>query len=159
MHHPWRELRALTGWTLHWARLPIEIIGLTDFPVRAVTLDRNLSQAERRCTIAQEVEHIRRGPVPSEPVLAAREGPRWTRRSRARRLIDLHRLGEALAWAGTIEEGEMWVDVDTLRVRLDHLHPCEVHFLRRRIQCDPSECGSCRHLSSCQNGKPDHVRA
>ena len=160
VHHPWRDFRALTDWTLRWARLPIEIIGLTDFPARTVTLDRNLSQAERRCTIAHEVEHIRRGPVPAEPVLAAREEAAVDL-AVARRLIDLKRLGEVLAWSESIEEAadELWVDVDTLRVRLDHLHPSEVHFLRRRIQCDPSECGSCRHLTVCKKGEPDHVHA
>lgn len=150
MHHPWREFRHLAGWTLCWATLPVDLMGLTTWADQTVTLDRSLLQAERRCTIAHEVEHIRRGPVPSEPVLAAREEAAVDV-AVARRLIDIRDLGEALAWSQVIVEvaDELWVSEETLRTRLAHLHPSEVHYLRRRMQCDTTGCGSCLHRTTC----------
>lgn len=133
--HPWREFRSLTDWTLTWAALPARIMGLTCWTDQTVTLDRTLLQAERRCTIAHEVEHIRRGPVPAEPVLAAREEAA-VEQAVARRLITIRALGEALAWSQhpAVVADELWVDEDTLRVRLEHLHPAERAYLKRRLE-------------------------
>lgn len=41
----------------------MRIMDLTCWTNQTVTLDKAPSQAERRCTIAHEVEHLRRGPV------------------------------------------------------------------------------------------------
>lgn len=116
MHHPWREFRALADWTLQSALLPLDFVGITDFDDKTVTLDRRLLQAERRCTIAHEIEHIRRGPVPTDPVLAAREEEQIDT-AVARKLISLERLGEALAWSANMQEAaaELWVDLPTRR--------------------------------------------
>jgi transcriptional regulator with GAF, ATPase, and Fis domain len=139
MHDPWHEFRTFSDWALHWARLPADLLGVTDFRARTVTLDSRLLQAERRCTVAHEVEHIRLGPVPADPVLAAREEAAIDR-TVARKLIEIDDLGDALAWASSLAEAaqELWVDEDTLTARLRHLHPAEVHYLRRRLQQDPS---------------------
>ena len=72
-YHPWRHFRAQAAWTLHWADLPPRLHGYTDFWGGTVTLDRRLRQVERRCTIAHEVAHIERGPLPDDDRLAARE--------------------------------------------------------------------------------------
>lgn len=136
MHHPWRAFRELVDWTLHWAHLPEGLLGLIDFGAQTVTLDSRLTQAERRCTIAHETEHIRRGPVPAH--LRARE-ERTVDRNVARRMLpDIKAVGEALAWAHQLEEAadELWVDEATLRARLEHLHPAEQHYLRRRLEDD-----------------------
>ncbi len=132
MHHPWRRLRELVDWTLHFAHLPEGILGRTDYDHRTVTIAHGLTQAERRSTIAHELEHIHRGPVPEHY---------WPREelqvdnNAARQLIDIRDLGEALAWAHDEHEAadELWVDVPTLRARLRHLHPSERHYLRRRL--------------------------
>ncbi len=110
-------------------------MGLTCWPEQTVTLDKTLLQAERRCTIAHEVEHIRRGPVPAEPVLAAREEAA-VEQAVARRLINIRDLGEALAWSQhpAVVAEELWVDEDTLRARLEHLHPAERAYLARRLE-------------------------
>lgn len=136
MHHPWRRFRELVGWTLLFAHLPEGILGLTDYRARTVTLAHGLTQAERRCTIAHETEHIHRGPVPTH--LQPREEVAVDHNV-ARQLIDIRALGEALAWALDEHEAadELWVDVPTLQARLRHLHPCERHYLRRRL--DPGE--------------------
>lgn len=135
MHHPWRAFRALTQWALCFDRLPTGTWAVTNFPTHTVTLDDRLLQVERRSAIAHEVTHIERGPVPSEHVMAARE-ELAVEKVTARRLISIEHLGEALAWAdGDTHQAadELWVDVQTLRVRLEHLHPSERHYLRRRL--------------------------
>lgn len=133
MHHPWRDFRTLIEWTLIWADLP-DMMGVTCWNTRTITLDRGLLQAERRCTIAHEIEHARRGPVLDEPVLAAKEEAAIDA-AVARKLIALDDLGEAVAWAHNLVEAadELWVDVPTLQARLEHLHPSERHYLRRRL--------------------------
>lgn len=135
MDHPWRRLRQRADWLLRWSRLPGNYAGLTDHRSRTIWLDSRLLQAERRCTIAHELEHVERGPVPTDPVLAAREEAAIDKIV-ARRLIGLHALGDALAWSLNLDEAadELWVDVPTLRTRLEHLHPSERAYLRRRLQ-------------------------
>lgn len=94
-----------------------------------------LGQVERRCTLALELEHLRRGDhgcqdEATESTVAA---------AAARYLLpDPHIVAEALVWArGDIETAadELWVDEPTLRARLDarHLHPAEHAIIVRRI--------------------------
>lgn len=125
MYHPWRAFRALSDWTLLWAALPAGILGLTDHRTRTVILAHGLTQVERRCTIAHETEHAL---GERREIVADRNAARLL-------LPDIKAIGEALAWAHSLEEAaeELWVDEATLRVRLDALHPAEVHFLRRRL--------------------------
>lgn len=130
MHHPWRALRALERFELRWAHLPIGKLGETDFDAETITLAHGLDQAERRSTIAHELEHIERGWSPC----TAREECAVDREA-ARKLIEVRALGEALAWAVDEQEAadELWVDVHMLRARLRHLHPAERGYLRRRL--------------------------
>ncbi len=64
------------------------MLGETRFDTATVALDKGLLQVERRSTIAHELEHIARGPVPDDAVLAARE-ELWVERAAARKLIPL----------------------------------------------------------------------
>ena len=134
MDHPWRRLRDRPDWLLEWALLPPGLMGSTCHRRRVITLDLRLSQAERRCTIAHELEHVERGPMPSDPILAARE-EESIERAVARRLVTIRALGDALAWARTRDEAaeELWVDVATLEARLRSLHPAERAYLTRRL--------------------------
>jgi len=133
MHHPWRAFRHLADWTLHWAHLPEGILGHTDHARKIVTLAHGLTQAERRCTIEHERQHVLRGPV--APWRRERE-EREVDAAAARQLISLDALVEALAWSDCEHEvaDELWVDVAMLRARLEHLHPSERHHLRRRLE-------------------------
>lgn len=135
MDHPWRRLRALADWLLRWSRLPGDLMGLTDHRTRTIWMDRRLLQAERRCTIAHELEHVERGPLPTDPVLAAREEAAIDK-AVARRLIGFDALAAALSWSLDLDEAadELWVDVPTLRTRLEHLHPAERAELKRRLE-------------------------
>lgn len=91
------------------------------------------SQAQRRCTLAHELAHVNLGPVPDDPVLAAREERRCDEDA-ARLLVDLPRLIRAAQWTewpGEMAE-ECWVDLATLQVRLSHLSEDE----RAQIQAE-----------------------
>lgn len=124
MHHPWRGLRALAGWTLEFAPLPEGQTGETCYESRTITLTTGMTQAERRSTIAHEVIHAER-PEFLESLRDKEE--RWVAEEAARRLIRFDHLIDALRWARNLHElaEELWVDEDTVRVRLAYLHPSE----------------------------------
>lgn len=132
MGHPWRRLRELGEWLLGWAPLPGDLRGLTDYHARIIILDPRLTQAERRCTVAHELEHVHRGPVPGWMVPREEEA---IERAVARRLIPLDRLADALAWTQDAAEAaeELWVDIPTLEARMRGLHPAERAHLRARL--------------------------
>lgn len=135
MYHPWRAFRALKHVKLRWAPLPLGILGLTDFDRNEVILDpvQNVTQADRRCTIAHEMHHLIRGPVPRH--LTAREEAEIDKQTSRLLLPDIKKVGEALAWSHDLAEAadELWVDEDTLKIRLKHLHPAERGYLRSRL--------------------------
>lgn len=127
--HPWRRLRALTDWTLRFAALPDGVQGHTDVRTQTIVLATGMGQAERRSTLALELEHV-----------AGHLNERVCDRSAARGLLPhVRRVGEALAWAHDLAEAadELWVDEPTPRVRLEALHPCERAYLRRRLADGP----------------------
>lgn len=132
--HPWRDLRALAHVVVHHVELRPGVWGAGDGHSR-IWLDRRLGQAERRCTLAHELEHLARGhrgcqdPATEATVCAA--ASRYL-------LPDPHAVADALVWArGDLEVAadELWVDEPTLRARLDarHLHPAERAIIVARI--------------------------
>lgn len=149
----WRRFAAAAGWVLHWAAPASGARGETHWPALTVTIDPALTAVEQRCVLAHELEHVERGPFPRWAT--AREEAA-VNAAAARKLIGVRELGEALAWSAVPAEvaAELDVDVPTLWARLNHLHPSEVHYLRRRLLCDPPlECGSCRYLTTCKEGR------
>jgi len=135
MHHPWRRFSELTSWTLRFADMPDGRYGQTCYQCRTVTVANGLSQAERRCTIAHETQHILRGPV-----ALGRHQQREELvidRTVARLLMpSLHKVADALAWArGNIEAAadELWVDDLILHVRLSSLLGPERQLLNERL--------------------------
>ena len=120
--NPWRELRDHHSEVeLVLTDLPDGVDGWTDG--RTVWIDRRLSQVQRRCALAHELQHLRRGVVTDSPteerlcdVLAARE------------LIPLHALIDGFQWTQNRDAlaSHLWVDDYTLDVRLDALDPIEV---------------------------------
>ncbi len=117
MWHPWRELRRLDHVRLWWPELPTGVRGLTDG--ERIWLDRRQLQAERRSTLAHELEHIARG---HDGCVGPKE-ERQVRQAAARRLIPLDRLADVVAWTEHPAEAaeELWVDLDTLMARLEGL--------------------------------------
>ncbi|GAA1909123.1 hypothetical protein GCM10009737_07830 [Nocardioides lentus] len=128
-------LRRLSHWTFQFSPLPSGTFGLTDFRTRTITITTGLDQAQRRSTLAHELEHVARGPGghPVREELACEQAA-------ARKLIGIRELGEALAWSHGLDEAadELWVDRELLDVRLTHLHPSERAYLKRRLGDGPA---------------------
>lgn len=133
MYHPWRAFRALSDITLRWAHLPDGILGYADYEFGEVVLAKGMTQTERRCTIAHEVEHLLRGPV--APHMVAREEIVVDKNVARLLLPNIDEVADALAWADGHAEAaeELWVDEHTLRARLKHLHPAERGYLKSRL--------------------------
>lgn len=115
--------------------LPGRVWGLTIG--RTILLCRRLDQSARRSTLAHELIHLERGPVPEDARGRARE-ERAVSAEAARRLIPLEALADALRW--TRDEHQLadalWVDRPTLRARMGSLDPVEVAELENRLNGD-----------------------
>ena len=128
--HPWRDLRSLAHVTVHWRTLAAPMSGCTDG--ERVWLHDGLSQVERRCVLAHELEHVRRGHHEAQPAAVERE----VRRAVARYLLpDLAAVAGALAWAHDRVEAaeELWVTEAVLQDRLDGLTEAERAWLDSRF--------------------------
>lgn len=132
--HPWRELRAMTATLLHWrSDLPDYLRGATNGA--HIWMRSDMSQVERRCVLAHELEHIRRG----HNSCRSDHDERAVSHGAARFLLPSpHVVADALAWsAGHVAEAAdvLWVTERTLSARLDakHLHPAEVAIIAERV--------------------------
>lgn len=124
------------GWTI--AREPMPgLLGLTCWRDRVITLNPDYPETVQHCTLVHELVHVERGPVLDEPGLAGRE-ELAVRKIAARRLVNIRELGEALAESEQLAHAAelLGVDLDTLTVRLKHLHPSERAYLTRRLESD-----------------------
>ena len=110
-------------------------LGAWDPETGTIWLAHGLTQTERRSTLAHEMVHAERGDEPCGYELADHKQERSVDRIASRRLIQLEHLAEALAWAQ--DEWEvaeaLWVDVDTVRTRIEHLTEDERDHIERRI--------------------------
>lgn len=136
MHHshPWRRLHHLPEVILSWRDdLPDYLLGATEGD--RIWLRSDMTQVERRCVLAHELEHRDRGhdgcqPEPVEATVQA---------AAARYLLPSpHVIADALVWAaGDVDEAAdvLWVTPRVLRHRLDarHLHPAERAIIVERI--------------------------
>lgn len=115
-----------------WRELPDRIWGLQ--AGNHIWLCRRLDQARRRCTLAHEIIHLERGPVPTDPAGLARE-ERVVARLAAQRLITTDELVAALAWTRDPHQlaDALWVDLPTLYARMAALDPVEVADLEHRL--------------------------
>lgn len=102
---------------------------------RLILIARTATQVQRRCTLAHELVHAERGDLPTTGWFGRRQ-ERTCEQLAARRLIDLDDLISALHWSQHEAEvaDELRVDVETLRIRVDHLHPTEVAYVRRALR-------------------------
>lgn len=130
--HPWRALHGMKHVVVDWVDdLPEGQLGDTD-GVSRIRLANGQLQVERRCSITHEMIHVERG----HTGCCDEKAEARVRREAARRLIPLYALAAAVVfhgedWAAVAEE--LWVDDDTLQARLEHLHPAERGYLRRRL--------------------------
>ncbi|UYP17766.1 hypothetical protein OED52_13905 [Rhodococcus sp. Z13] len=134
--HPWRHLRdTYPHISVSFVDLrPLGLLGRITH--HGIEIDRSSRQRERRTTLTHELCHLERGPVPRHPHFARRE-ERTVESLTARRLIPLDALIDALAWCGgrvTDETAdELWVDLDTLRTRIDTLTPRERRYVQSEL--------------------------
>lgn len=119
---------------LHWrSDLPGYLQGATDG--ERLWMRSDLSQVERRCVLAHELEHLNRGHTGCQPEAVERR----VQAAAARYLLpDPHVIADALVWARChIEETAdvLWVTPRVLEHRLDrhHLHPAERAIIARRL--------------------------
>lgn len=134
-YSPWRHLRSLTHVRLDFTdddRLLDGADARYYATVDRMLMDRRLDlQVERRCALAHELGHALRGDLPcGDDVLDARQEAlveQWA----ARKLIDLHALADALKWSDDPSEiaDALWVTVELIMVRVQHLHPAERAYL------------------------------
>ena len=134
MHHPWRVFSELTDWRLEWAHLPRGVLGTTCHATRTVTLAEGMDQAERRCTIAHETQHILRGPVPADGRL--REELLINRRVARLLMPSVRKVAHALAFHHAdieLAAEDLWVDDPLLHIRLSALGPKEREYMNEQL--------------------------
>lgn len=107
-----------------------------------ILLDRGLTQAQRRCTVSHEVIHAERGDTSCGPGRLGRRQERQVEHESARRLITIDDLVEALMWSQDERElaDQLWVDVATIRVRLQSLTPEEHEEIVQRVYDEEATC-------------------
>lgn len=135
---PWRHLRGLPDVELRFTDDDDFLDGAQAWyfhRLRAIVMDKRLTQVERRSVLAHELGHVIRGDVPcGDEVLDARQEnvvDQWA----ARQLITLDALVDALRWSRQADEVAdcLWVTVDLLEVRIRHLHPSERAYVTGRL--------------------------
>lgn len=111
------------GWQLDVELLPSGL-GRCIWSQRRIILDPRLTPGQRRCTLAHEILHARRGPFPAWQL--AREEA-IINAAVARTLIPLPALVDMLAWSQQPEDvaEALGVDLETLRLRVEMLTPSE----------------------------------
>ena len=120
-YNPYSELAARPDWTLCFTPLPGEERGRWYDRLQTMLVRRDLTQVERRCTVAHEIEHALAGDEPqNDPVLDARR-EELRHRAAARKLIDFADLMRARKLypddpAQAAEE--LHVDLETLETRV-----------------------------------------
>lgn len=115
----------MEDWTLHFVDLPAGVLGATDTEARTIYLRPGMTQAQRRSTLAHELEHAA---DPSSLEHCVDEVA-------VRKLIPLDVLADALRWSLDEYElsRELWVDVPTVRARLGSLTDDEKDQIERML--------------------------
>lgn len=132
--NPWRRFGKCPEWELKVsADMDPGEYGYTDHSTKTVVIRAGMSFEERRSTIAHEIHHIYRGPVPDHKTLAEEL---LVDRCAARLLLpSMMDIADCLAWArGNLDEAaaELWVDPWMLEVRLSALHGRERSYMTKR---------------------------
>lgn len=137
-YHPWRELDTLPGVRVVVTELPEGLWGFYDEPTHTIFIDSALSQAEKRCTLTHEMVHAERQDGPTSTPWHERHREQATNETAARRLIPIDALADVLVWTADVHEVAevLWVDVDTVQIRLATLTKDEEAVIIERIDQD-----------------------
>ena len=118
---------------MEWAPLPGRQVGETCWPTRTITIDPRIPTVAKRCTLAHESIHVERGPSPARVFDGLEELA--VQKATARRLVDVRRVGEALAERLCVLHAADVLEVTpaVLETRLRWLHPAERAYLVLRL--------------------------
>ena len=99
---------------VQWVPLPEGVLSNTDG--QTIWMDHRQGQAQRRSSVAHEIEHLHAGDTACQPGAVERQ----IEEAAARKLVPLVALAEAIVWAMSEEELalDLWVDLDIIRTRL-----------------------------------------
>jgi hypothetical protein len=108
---------------------PAGVLGQSDPHRRRIFLTPGMLQVQRRTVLDHELQHAEAGDDGCQH--PKREAQ--INRDSARRLVPFQQLLDAWLWAYSVEEmaDECWVDVDTMRRRIDNLTDVE----REAVRC------------------------
>lgn len=130
--HPWRALRERSEITVRWERMDGRL-GSWCADTRTIRMHPGQGQAQRRVTATHEQIHAERGHRGCQPDAVELSVKKTT----ARRLVSIYDLVDAVLFYGEHNVSalaeELWVDVETVQIRLEHLHPAEAGYLSQRL--------------------------
>lgn len=144
--HPWRAVGERPDVTVLFGDPGPGCLGRVEYETATITLCPTLLQAERRSTLTHELIHLDRGPAPAGH--DDRE-EREVARLAAERLITMPELISAVQWSDHVDEQafDLWVDEDTVQVRLRHLSDAErLELARVRASRDPGHHADDHHV-------------
>lgn len=137
-YSPWAELTA-TNLTLEWKSLPGRRLGEYHRANGLILLDPAMPRRQARSVLCHELRHHEYGDVGIACALGNQKQEVRADREAARLLIDIHDLADAIVTHDHHQSAvavELRVSAVMLASRLRHLHPSEVHFLRRRCNVE-----------------------
>lgn len=103
---------------------------------RVILIESGHTWPEKRCSLAHAVAHLDLDHVQTAIGHFAVRQEREADRLAARRLIPVRDLAAVLCWTTHRTEvaAELEVDLATLQRREAHLHPSEMHYLKRNVR-------------------------
>lgn len=138
MYSPWAELASL-DLRLEWRTLPGRRLGEYHRGAGLILLNPAMPRRQARSVLCHELRHHEYGDVGQACSIANGKQEVRANRDASRLLIDIRDLADALVLhdhhQGAVAV-ELRVSAVMLAARLRHLHPSEVHFLRRRCAAE-----------------------
>lgn len=132
MWHPWRAIRSRPEITVRWQPLDGRL-GTWCLHTHTITMHPGQGQAQGRVTATHELVHAERGHRGCQPPAVEAS----VMREVSRRHITTRALVSAVLFYGETNLAalaeELWCDEETVRTRLDHLHPAERGYLTQRL--------------------------
>ncbi len=133
MTDPWKALRERPD--INLVRAPIAERGRYYHRLRTIVIRTGMLIVQERATLWHELVHADRGDEsPCDPHLDQRQ-ELWCAKAAARAAIPIEDLADALLWSSYLDEqaDQLKTTPETVQIRLDHLHPSERGYLKRRI--------------------------
>lgn len=134
-YSPWAELAARPHLDLVWIDLGSRL-GEYDHGEATIRLNCRLRRHQARSVLCHELRHAEVGDYSTACDRVNLRQEQRADREAARLLVDVRDLGDAIAADGEHHgalAGALRVSLHIVRIRLAHLHPSELHYLRRRL--------------------------